>query len=320
MRRRRASRRQGDQQWFPGTATHAYAERLARGLGWFSIGLGLAEVMAPRAFGRLIGVFDHAGLLRTIGLREIASGIGALTERNPAPAIWSRVAGDAMDLSLLGLALTSPNKNRDRVAAATAAVAGIAALDTFCAQKLTESDEPTPARALLGAPIHVIKAVTINRKPEEVYSFWHNFENLPRFMSHLWEVRVIDDRRSHWRARAPAGMTVEWDSEITEDKPNERISWRSLEGADVENSGTVRFEPGPRGRGTEVHVEIRYTPPGGRLGAMIAMLFGEEPSQQMREDLRNLKRVMETGEIIRSEASLGRIAHAARPPGRLPAR
>ena len=319
--RRRALRRQGDgQQWFPSMATHADAERLARGLGWFSIGLGIAQIAAPRAFGRLIGVGDHTAVLRTIGMREIASGIGALTERNPAPAIWSRVAGDAMDLSLLGLALTSPNNDRDRVAAATAAVAGITALDTFCAQKLTEADEATPARALLGSPIHVVRTATINRPPEECYRFWRNFENLPRFMSHLEEVRVIDDKRSHWRAKAPAGTTVEWDSEVTEDRPNERISWRSLPGADVHNSGSVNFKRGPGGRGTEVQVDLRYTPPGGRLGAVVAMLFGEEPSRQVADDLRHFKSVMETGEIIRSEASLGRIAHPARPPERPPAR
>jgi uncharacterized membrane protein len=166
----------------------------------------------------------------------------------------------------------------------------------------------------------VVRSITINRPPEEVYQFWRNFENLPRFMSHLEEVRVIDEKRSHWRARGPAGLRVEWDSEITEDRPSEKIAWRSLEGADVPNAGVVRFAPGPRGRGTEVKLDMRYSPPGGVIGAAIATLLGEEPSQQAQENLRNLKRVLETGEIIRSEASLGRWAHAARPPGRIPPR
>ncbi len=316
LSRRRALRGDGQGgRWLPGVERRADAERLARGLGWLSIGIGLAEVLAPRSLGRLVGVGDHAALLRALGLREIAAGAGALAGYDPAPAIWSRVAGDALDLSLLGLALASSENRRGRVAFATAAVAGVTALDALCAQTLSRGAK----RGLLGGPVHVVKAITINRPPEEVYRFWRDFANLPRFMSHLEEVHVVDERRSHWRAKAPAGMTVEWGAEVTEERPSEIISWRSLEGADVPNEGTVRFKPGPRGRGTEVHVEMRYKPPAGRLGATLAMLFGEEPSQQAQEDLRNLKRVLETGEIIRSDASLGRIARAARPPEQTPA-
>jgi uncharacterized membrane protein len=128
---------------------------------------------------------------------------------------------------------------------------------------------------------------------------------------------VIDDRRSHWKARGPAGKTVEWDAEIIDDRPNERIAWRSLEGADVENSGVVRFVKAPGGRGTEVHVEIRYSPPGGVLGAWLAKLFGEEPGQQVEDDLRALKQIMETGEVVRSEGTLGgrrALQRPAQPP------
>ncbi|WP_406696340.1 SRPBCC family protein [Singulisphaera sp. Ch08] len=108
-----------------------------------------------------------------------------------------------------------------------------------------------------GREIDVTGSITINRPAEELYRFWRNFENLPRIMTHLESVQVTGDRRSHWKAKAPVGSTVEWDAEITEDRPNELIAWRSLEGADVENSGAVRFVPAPGGRGTEVHVEMR---------------------------------------------------------------
>jgi uncharacterized membrane protein len=146
-------------------------------------------------------------------------------------------------------------------------------------------------------PVHAEHAVTINATPERLYQFWHNFENLPRFMRHLKEVRVDDDRHSHWVAKAPAGTTVAWDAEITEDRPNTIISWRSLPGADVENSGSVRFRPAPGGRGTTLEVVLAYVPPAGALGAAVAKLFGEEPTQQLREDLRRFKSLIETGEI-----------------------
>jgi uncharacterized membrane protein len=149
----------------------------------------------------------------------------------------------------------------------------------------------------LNQPIHVEKTVTINRSPEELYAFWHNFENLPRFMQHLESVQVLDAGRSHWVAKAPAGTSVEWDAEITEDHPNTGIAWRALPDSQVVNSGAVLFTPGPQGRGTEVRVTLDYQPPGGGLGAAVARLFGEEPSQQVMDDLRHFKELMEAGEI-----------------------
>ena len=147
---------------------------------------------------------------------------------------------------------------------------------------------------------YVSQSFLINRSPEELYSYWRNFENLPRIMTHLKSVHVIDDRRSHWVARAPklAGGQVEWDAEITADEPNSRIEWRSTGDADVPNTGAVHFKQAPGDRGTAVRVVIDYRPPGGELGRMAAMLFGEHPDRQIREDLRNFKRTMEIGEIV----------------------
>jgi uncharacterized membrane protein len=145
--------------------------------------------------------------------------------------------------------------------------------------------------------IEVEKAITIDKSPEELYRFWRHFENLPRFMAHLKSVQNTGHRRSHWVARAPLGMTAEWDAEITDERDNELIAWRSLEGSRITNQGRVRFQRAPEGRGTEVHVTLAYSPPMGKLGATVAKLFGEEPNQQLAEDLRRFKCLMETGEI-----------------------
>jgi uncharacterized membrane protein len=120
-------------------------------------------------------------------------------------------------------------------------------------------------------------------------------------MKHLVSVDMRDDRRSHWVATGPAGSTVEWDAEITEDRPNEMIAWRSVEDSDVEHSGVVRFESAPGNRGTIVTVDMRYAPPGGTLGSAIAAWFGEDPPQSITMDLRRFKQVMETGEVITTE-------------------
>lgn len=152
--------------------------------------------------------------------------------------------------------------------------------------------------------MRVTKAITINRPIEEVYAFWRDFENLPRFMHHLEMVETTGNRRSHWVAKGPSDKGVEWDAEVTEDRPNELIAWRSIgKDDDVHNAGTVRFVKAPGGRGTEVHVFLEYDPPFGKAGALFAKLFGEEPGQQIDDDIRRLKQVLETGEVVRSNGS-----------------
>ena len=301
------------------------AERRAKGLGWFSIGLGLAQIAAPRAVARFIGVIDDDDARNTmfaLGLREITSGIGILSRPRPAGWVWSRVGGDLMDLALLGKAMRSDENDRNRLAAATAAVVGVTVLDFMTGQQLSQAANGSGSTAeYRGEPsqrkssgVHVTQAITINRPRNEVYGFWHNFENLPRFMAHLESVQVLDERRSRWKAKAPAGASVEWEAETVEDRPNELIAWRSLPDAAVPNSGSVRFKDAPGGRGTEVLVELRYQPPGGKLGSLIAKLFGEEPEQQVKGDLRRFKQVIETGEVVHSDASIHRGPHPAQPP------
>jgi uncharacterized membrane protein len=293
------------------------SEGLANFLGWFSVGLGLAQLADPGRVARFIGVNDDdktRGTMRAIGLRELASGVSILSRPRPAGAVWSRVAGDTMDLALLGKALSSDENDRGRTAAATAAVLGITALDVLCAQQLSHQ----PATATTGRKhergVHAKEGITVRRPVEEVYGFWHNFENFPRFMRHLESVQVLDDRRSHWKAKAPTGIVVEWDAETTEDRPNELIAWRSLEGSDVFNEGRVFFSPAPGNRGTEVRVEIEYRPPGGVVTAKLASLFRDEPGQLIADDLHHFKQVMETGDIVLSDATVVDRPHSAQPP------
>ncbi len=143
--------------------------------------------------------------------------------------------------------------------------------------------------------ILVHKVVTVNKPADELYAFWRKLENLPRFMNHLQSVEETDATHSHWVATAPAGTSVSWDAEIIRDNPSELIAWRSTEGSTIPNSGSVRFVP--KGSETEVKVNLEYQPPGGTLGALFAKLFGEEPQQQVNEDLLRFKQLMETGEI-----------------------
>jgi uncharacterized membrane protein len=152
-----------------------------------------------------------------------------------------------------------------------------------------------------GQGIKTEKSVTINKPAHELYRFWRKLDNLPQFMQHLDSVRTIDDRRSHWVAKAPMATTVEWDAEIINEKENELIAWRSLENSEIPNAGSVRFEEAPSGRGTIVKVAINYDPPAGKLGTILAQLFGEEPGQQVEEDLRRFKQMMEAGEMASVE-------------------
>ena len=273
---------------------------LARSLGWLSVALGAPQVVAPRQVVRLVGARESdrsRTVMRLVGVRELAAAAGILGRRRPAGWLWARAAGDAMDLALLLVALDDKKARPERLAGALAAVAGVAAADVAAAVRTSRSPSPGPERKPVTA------AITIRQSPEAVYAFWHDFENLPRFMRHLVSVRTTGDGRSHWEATAPVGKTVAWDAEIVEDRPNELISWRSLPGADVANSGTIRFTPAPGDRGTEVRLEMEYAAPGGKIGVAALKLFGEEPEQQVRDDLRRFKQVCETGEVVRSEGS-----------------
>jgi uncharacterized membrane protein len=283
------------------------SKKLANGLAWFSIGLGLSELLAPGVIAKISGVSENRkGLIRLYGLRELASGFVIFSQRDPAAGVWSRVAGDALDLASLGAAFTSPNASRGRILFATANVLAVTALDVACANQLSNGRKG----------IHAKGTCIVNRDPDEVYAYWRNFANLSRFMKHLESVEETEDGKSHWIARGPAGMKVEWDATIIADEPGRLITWRSLENSDVDNAGAVRFERATGDRGTIVKVNIQYDPPAGIVGSTIATLFGEEPEQQLDDDLRRFKQVIEVGEVVVSDATLLGTGYMAQRPGR----
>jgi uncharacterized membrane protein len=265
-----------------------------RGLGWFSIGLGLTQVLMPGTMSKFIGLRNHRSLMRILGIREIASGLGIFAQNRPAMPLWARVGGDVVDLALLGGALTSRKANRRRVFAATAAVAGVTALDVYYSTRLTGSKAAKE-------PVPVTKTITINRSPEDLYRIWRNFQNLPKFMKHIESVEILSDNRSRWTAKVPGGKKLQWESEILLDRPNEEIVWRSLENSDVQNSGSVRFEPAPARRGTRVIIQMEINELPGLVGSTIAKLVGKVPEQIIQEDLRAFKQLTETGEIATTE-------------------
>jgi uncharacterized membrane protein len=147
-----------------------------------------------------------------------------------------------------------------------------------------------------GAGVKVETAVTIDRPAEELYLFWRDFSRLPQIMSHLQSVTCQGDR-SHWVARPASGIRAEWDAEIINDRPDELIAWRSLEGSMIATAGSVHFTRAPGSRGTEVRVNLKIDPPGGKLSIWLVRLFGADPRQEIREDLRRFKQMMEAGEM-----------------------
>lgn len=277
-------------------------EQLVRGLGWFSIGLGLAELLAPRAVCRFIGARPRTGLVRLLGMRELASGVGLLTQPDKSPWLKSRVAGDAMDLGLLGLAFLDEDSNAGQLALATATVASVTALDVLATREMTDqAGMRAPVPGDTRGAVHLKRSLIVNRPPDQLYAIWRKFQDLPRFMQHVLSVQETEPGRWHWTVKGPAGMHVEWDAEVVQDRPNEYLAWRSLPNADVDNSGSVSFQRAPGGRGTIVRVELLYRPPAGKTGATVAKFLGQSPEKQIMVDLLRFKQMVETGEIARTE-------------------
>ncbi|HEX4274812.1 MAG TPA: SRPBCC family protein [Bryobacteraceae bacterium] len=149
-----------------------------------------------------------------------------------------------------------------------------------------------------GSGIRIDEAITINRSRADVYSFWRDLANIAEFMEYVESVRILgdtDNRMTRWSAKGPGGKCLEWDAEIINEKENELIAWRTLDAAEVANAGSVHFKDGPAGRGTEISLEILYSPPGGSLGAFAAKLFGDDPAARIHSDLKRIKARLEAG-------------------------
>ena len=294
------------------------ADRLAHGLGWFSIGLGAAQILAPRGMSRLVGVKDADGnkaLMRTLGMREIAAGIGLLTDPKPTGFAAARVAGDAMDLALMVNTLTTPENDKGRALFATAFVVGAGLLDVLATEELVTTTPKVEHAQRVADGLQVKKSVTVNRPVDEVYAFWRNFENLPLFMKHLDSIVGTGENTSRWRAGAAHGLSVEWEVQLVEDRPNELLSWQTIGVSDITGHGRVEFTPAPGRRGTEVRASIAYQVPGGAVGNKIARIFRDAPGVKVENQLNVFKQIIETGEEVLSDASLYTGPHPAQPPG-----
>lgn len=233
---------------------------------------------------------------------RVAAALGLVTATTVADTMCalSLAGGGAQNSVSTQIAVSDASQRAHpllRLAPAALLMAAGAALYAMRGSSAPLPQNVAQRRARAAAPgIEVERAITIMRPASEVYAFWRDFENLARFMSHLESVHVEGGGRSHWVAKGPAGSRVEWDALLTEEEPERRLAWRSVDGSQIMNEGSVDFASAPADRGTEVRVRLTYHPPAGALGAAFARLFGEEPSQQVDEDLRHLKRLLETGD------------------------
>ena len=319
----------------------------ARSLGWLGVGLGVAGLAVPGHVARLIGFSDRRNTRRTLrllGARELLTGLAIVSRRRPNRWLWSRVVGDAIDIGLLlgtstlgrGGRIGRLGRNR-RTPLALGALGVVAAADIFTSCRTTlaaraaeRENATTPgtpeweAGTAAGADLVPLRAaITINRPRAEVYAFWRRLENLPRFMTYLGSVRTLDERRSHWTATAGGKVIAEWDGEIVTDVPDLLIGWRSsTKSKAVTHAGRVRFMDAPGNRGTEVHLEMRVSLPGGALAQKAAKIFRKLPEKIAENDLHHLKQLLETGALTLSDASVTMGPHPARPlaPGELKGR
>lgn len=288
---------------FSGGQRQRQGAEIARGLGWFSIGLGIAELAAPRALARAIGV-DERGrtstAIRAMGARELAHGVGILAR--PRQAMWTRVASDAIDLALLGWAFAKKRVDTPRLVGAIASVVGVAALDVIATRRA--------GRPRRGSARPVARAITVYRPATEVYALWRNPEHLPLFIDFLEQVTELGNGRSRFVARLPIGGIHEWDVELVEDRAGERLAMRTVRGGAFAMKLRLVFEPVLDGAATEVRAELESATPDSLLGTALAKLF---TATQLEGDLRRSKQVAETGEVVRSDASIHRGPHAAQP-------
>jgi uncharacterized membrane protein len=254
--------------------------------------------MAERHVSLIAGTY-----MVTSGLKKMLRGQGLMRTLLGAGLLYRGLSGSCPLYKKLGIDSIDSKAVRNAGNAIGSAVTSATGAISSAAESLhitggrRKGNEPSAdPSAYNGRSIHVEQSVTISRPASECYAFWRDLETLPQIMSHLKEVKVLDDKRSHWVAKAPLGFDVQWDAEIINDEQDKLIAWRSIGSATVDNSGSVRFVETSNGM-TEVKVTLDYIPPAGKVGSVIAKLFGEEPNQTVKSDLQKFKQLMETGEV-----------------------
>ena len=281
------------QRRIPDDIAHA-SSPMINALGWLSIGLGLVQLVAPRSVARASGLRDVSPLwIRAIGLREIACGVGLLRGETRPAWRWSRMAGDAIDLSLLGMAMARRRNAGSRLATTAAVVAGVTAIDYLASAQLAPrklSELPAPGKEGLALQ----KSLIVNRSADDCYRAWRDLENLPRFMPGLQSVQVIDARRSRWNS-----VEGVWIGELTQERPGQAMRWRAAE--NHAETGALELSPAPDGRGTVVTMQLHMQAPAGKVGAAVAGLFSQAPAYKIETTLRRFKQWMETGEVSTTE-------------------
>lgn len=242
-----------------------------------------------------------ASTLLTVATKSLAgSRSAATTAVNALPALCTNVSSAERWASLLGgVALAGYGLTRGGVLPTLLGgflvYRGATGHCPMCqVLGVSTSDATAPSSVIAaGQGTRVDATVTVKKSVDEVYRFWRDFENLPRFMAHLADVDTTTDGRSRWTAQGPLGLQVQWEAQLIADEPGRLIAWKSLSGSDVDTAGAVHFIPRPGGEETEVRVELKYDPPAGKLGTIVAGFFGEEPGQQLREDLERFREAIE---------------------------
>ena len=269
---------------------NAYAAELGLTLAWIGAGIGIAELLMPRAVAKTTGL--PPPFVRALGMRELLVSAGVLLRPRQPAWRWSRIAGDLLDLSLLAWAgRRTPN---GRLALITALFAGMTSLDVLAT---CDRRGQSARQGHLPNSIRIHKSLYIQRPPEACYGFWRNFENFPQFMRDVESVQVVDATRTHWRLRTLQGKPVEWTVELFSDIPSQQLGWRTIADAPIAHSGVVKFLPAYGHSSTRLEIDILYKTPTAQSMDMSSMPFTEEPSRQWDDDLRRFKQLLETGEI-----------------------
>lgn len=260
------------------------SHRLARRLGWFSIGLGAFEILAAESVARYFGT-RRDNVVRAFGAREVINGIGLLVSRSPRPWLWARVAGDVLDAAALSTLWFSGKCPTGRIAGAKAFVGGALALDLWAA---------TRGRRDSGA--HVVRSATIGRSAEELYEYWRDPAKLALIMGHVADIGPAGPKATRWTLKIP-GRPVSWRSEYADERPGELLRWHAGEGEPVESDGVIRFEPAPGDRGTVVRLNFHIAPRGGRAARAAMRALRPVPEVLAARALRRFKSLVETGEL-----------------------